>query len=251
MSRTIWIAFALVVVCSAVPAGAQDGDSLSPLETAVACAIPPQSSPVSSELRLVGSQDTLPRSEYAGQAPVIVGAGSHDGVQVGMRYFVRRSGTHGENSYMRETKHAVHTAGWVRIVTVNEKSALAVIEHICSDFRNGDYLEPYTAPQLPAGIDEADTSGALDFSSPAHVLYGDLERIAGAVGDFMLMDHGADDGATAGARFAIFRDLRTGHTPLASVGEAIVVVQGPDVSLVRILSANGPVFSGDYLVPRK
>jgi len=251
MSRTIWIASALVAVVSVAPALAQDADTLSPLEIAVACAIPPQSSPGPSELRLVGAQDTVPRTIFAGRDYVLVGAGGHDAVQVGMRYFVRRSGTHGERSFVKEGRHAVHTAGWIRIVTVNDSTALAVVEHTCGDLRAGDYLEPFVAPILPAGIDRMDTSGSLDFSSPAHMLYGDLERTAAGSGDFVLIDRGEDAGAAAGARFAIFRDLRSDHTPLASVGEAVVVVPGPEVSLVRIVTARDAVFSGDYLVPRK
>jgi hypothetical protein len=252
VGRRLWFASAFVVVVSALPAWAQDGgDTLSALETAVACALPPQKGPANTELRLVGAQDTVVRSAYAGRDMVIIGSGSHGGVQVGMRYYVRRSGSHGEGRYTMFGPHAVQTAGWIRVVTVNEDTALAVIEHACSALNTGDYLEPFVAPALPADADKVDTSGRLDFSSPARVLYGDLERRTGSVGDFMLMDRGAGDGATAGARYAIFRDLHSDHLPLASIGEAIVVAEGDDVSLVRIVHARDAVFSGDYLVPRK
>ena len=52
-------------------------------------------------------------------------------------YFVRRLLRSAETVHDK-LPHTVTTAGWVRIVAVNEKTALASPEHTCSDIRSGD-----------------------------------------------------------------------------------------------------------------
>ena len=40
----------------------------------------------------------------------------------------------------------IHTTGWLRIVAVNDTTAIAQIEHVCDGVIAGDYLEPFVAP---------------------------------------------------------------------------------------------------------
>ena len=83
------------------------------------------------------------------------------------------------------------------------------------------------------------------------VLYGDNQRQLGAAGDLVLIDRGGDQGATAGARLAIYRDLRTPGVPLVAIGEGMVVSTSSGRALMRILSSRAAVESGDYVVPRR
>jgi hypothetical protein len=225
--------------------------------------------------RIAGMQDTSPRSLYGPHDLVVVDAGSSRGMQLGQRFFVRRNVTShdaagsgpragassGWRGFVRRkmtsrggaaaAPQIVVTSGWMHIVAVNDNVAIGSIDVACDGVLQGDYLEPYVEPVTPAGADRTDTTGTLDFSTPAHVLFGDYGRGTGGTGDMMVADIGQSQGATPGARFAVYRDMHQGGLPLAAVGEAIIVSVGSDTSLLRLTRATDVVETGDLLIPRK
>jgi hypothetical protein len=140
--------------------------------------------------------------------------------------------------------------GWVRIVAVNETAAIAAVDHACDAILQNDYLVPYVAPVVPAGVDR-EPAGELDFNALSRIVGGGESHQMGASGDFMVADRGADTGLTVGARFAIYRDPRLRALPLVPIGEAIVTSVGGTRSIVRITRSRDGVLVGDYLVPRK
>lgn len=246
------VVLAASLLVSAAASSAQPSaspEALTPLQIAVACAMPPKIDlPDVATLRIVGAQDTVPRSIFDEGDRLVISGGTLRHVEVGQRYFVR----HPEWPGMRTATapHAIRTTGWIRIIAANDSTAIASVEHICSDIGEGDYLEPFTRPT----VSEASTTapaGDLDFANPSHVLHGELLRGSGGVGDFMLIDRGADEGAAQGARFAVYRDLRQPGLPLTEVGEAVVMSVGPKLSVIRITAARDSVESGDFVVPRK
>ena len=81
-------------------------------------------------------------------------------------------------------------------------------------------------------------------------MYGSEQRRSAGLGEFMLIDQGTNHSVAVGARFAIYRDIRVGGAPLASVGEATVVAIGPTMAVVRINRARDAIFTGDLAVPR-
>jgi hypothetical protein len=259
---------------TALPVAAQDLPI--PIRIAVGCG--PQATTASEPSdapRIIGIQDSSPRSLYGPHDLVIVDAGTSHGMQLGQRFFVRRSvtshdttapapragATPGWRGFVRRnmTSHggaapgarAVVTSGWMHIVAVNDNVSIATIDVACDGVLQGDYLEPYVEPATPSDADRTDTSGTLDFSAPAHVLFGDYGRRTGGAGDLMVADIGQSQGATPGARFAVYRDMHQAGLPLAAVGEGIVVSVGSDTSLVRLTRAIDAVETGDLLIPRK
>jgi hypothetical protein len=266
---------ALTLAASTVlPVGAQD----LPLSIRIAVGCGPQATtaPVPSDApRIAGTQDTSPRSLYGPRDLVVVDAGASRGIQLGQRFFVRRNvtshdtagagppvdGSSGWRGFVRRNMtshggaspgpHIVVTSGWMHIVAVNDKVAIASIDVACDGILQGDYLEPYVEPVTPSDADRTDTSGTLDFSAPAHILFGDYGRWTGGGGDLMVADIGQNQGATPGARFAVYRDMHQGGLPLAAVGEAITVSVGSDTSLLRLTRATDAVQAGDLLIPRK
>jgi hypothetical protein len=266
------VAFSLAA-STTLPVAAQEA----PMAIRIAVGCGPQATTAtagpSDAPRIAGSQDTSPRSLYGPNDLITVDAGTSNGIQLGQRFFVRRN----EASYDAGTvprvgdtsrwmgfvrrnmtynggatpaPHAIVTAGWVHIVSVNDSVAIAMIDNACDVIMQGDYLEPYVEPATPRDADRTDTTGALDFSMPAHVLFGDYARRIGGTGDMMLADIGQHQGAMLGARFAIYRDLHQAGLPLAAVGEAIVVSVGVDTSLIRLTRVVDAVQTGDLLIPR-
>jgi len=252
-SRSALVLSAIVVPCllgHAASAEAQSVLALSAAEVAVACApsltLVPERAPTHS-LRIVGAQDTVPRTLFGMRDHVVITGGTNDGIQLDQRYSIRRTFVFGRSATgMLQT---IHTTGWLRVVAVNDSSAIAMIEQVCDGVLAGDYLEPFVAPAPVAG-GEINTTANLDFSSLGRVLFGDEQRHIGGPGDFMMLEQG-DAGITPGTRVAVYRDLRTPGVPLAAIGEGVIVAMTNGTPLMRITTTRDAIRGGDYVVPHK
>lgn len=248
MTQRLFVACSLVALF-APPMAAQDLSV--PITTAATCA--PRAAgagPLSADLpQIVGALDTSVRALYGLRDMVIVNAGSAKGVQTGQRFFVRRRVVSGYES--KTGPHAVVTAGSLSITAVNDGTSIARIDFSCDGIQQWDYLEPWATPVLPTGVDRADASGELDFSSPSRVLFGDYGRLTGGQGDMMLADIGQGQGVSPGARYAIYRDVKVPGVPLAAVGEAIVISVGDTASILRLTQTRDAITAGDLLIPRR
>jgi hypothetical protein len=248
-SRLVLLASSLLFLAAA-PAGAQDPAPMTPIEIEVACAPPPSlDGPAAGVLQIIATQDTVPRGLGGNRDLYVIGGGTLAGVQLGQQFFIRRPNRRGTSP--AGVSPGVRTLGWIRIVAVNDSTAIAAVEHACAAIIEHDYLAPYVAPVIPPGADRDVTSGEPDFTSLARVLIGDEERQATGAGDFVLIDRGAAQGLTPGTRVSLYRDVRTAGMPLANVGEAVVISVGPAVSLARITRARDAVLNGDYVAIRK
>src|SRR5215471_17535976 len=129
-----------------VAAAAQSSERiLTPLEMQVACG-PPTSLDLPAEpLRVIGSQDPENRFVFGTSDLLVVDGGTDRGVQLGQQYVIRRSMVAGAD---RKNVAAIQTDGWLSVVAVNEKTAIAKVDHFCDAITAGDYLEPFTAPQF-------------------------------------------------------------------------------------------------------
>jgi hypothetical protein len=240
---------ATVSIAAVSAAVAQTSDrALTPLETAVACA-PPTSLDIPSGVpHVAGAQDTVSRSLFERRDMLVLEGGSGTGMQLGQKYFIRRPlYTEGDRRHAR----AIATLGWLSVVAVNDTTALGSMDHMCADVARGDYLEPFVAPSVPAGADRDESAGELDFSTLGRVIAGTENHGAVGVGNLLLIDRGEEQGLQPGARFAVYRDLRTGGIPLSSVGEGVVLSIGKTMSLARLTKSRDAVVAGDYVVPRK
>jgi hypothetical protein len=225
-------------------------DTLSPLQASAMCG-PPASAvnPPPDVLRIRGSQDTAARGMYSQRDLLVIGGGTNAGIQLGQQFFVRRGIRWGLPTGV--APHGVSTVAWIRVVAVNDTTAIATVVHACDAILLNDYLEPFVMPVVPAGVDRDDATGELDFTSLARVMVGAENRFNGATGDLMLMDRGSDQGVAPGTRFAVFRDLRRTGMPLAAIGEAVVLTTSGATSVVRLTRIRDAVQPGDYLVQRK
>ncbi len=263
------VAFALVALLSlaAAPARAADVPDLSPLQMAAACAPPPTTAPPpAGALRIAGAHAPEPHAQFGRSDLVVIDGGSDRGVAVDARYFVRRAISFGSAGSLvpgasASAPRPIHTAGWVRVVAVNDRTAIAAVEHACGAIEQGDFLESFAAPALPPGADRDDTSAAPDFSVRSRLLFGDMDKLTGGPGDFMMIDRGAGAGVTPGTRFAVYRDINpeapglypaaAQPLPLAPIGELIAVSVGPEMTVVRITAARDALRRGDLAVQRK
>jgi hypothetical protein len=252
MRRTVSCSLLLILASfSSSRLDAQTGaPSLSPLETAVACAAPLTTDNAAPNVpRIIGAQDTTARALYGPHDLLVVGAGTSSGLQLGQQFFVRRANRFGSPHDRRW--QGARTLGWVRLVAVNDSTAIAAVDHGCDVISEGDYLEPFTAPVVPADVERDVPAGDPDFTAIGRVLAGLEDRQSAGPGGFVIIDRGTDQGVTAGARYAIYRDIGSAGMPLASVGEAVVLSTGKTLALTKITRARDAVLSGDYVALRR
>lgn len=172
-----------------------------------------------------------------------------DGLTVGQHFFVRR--LHGGPSRGFPTEGAgygmVRTAGWLTVTAMDEVNALATIDFSCDSIEVGDYLEPFTALELPTS---ADAMGAPDFDDRANILFGTDTTGSFGDGDTLNIDRGTVHGVAPGARFAIYRNTQDG-LPLVYIGDAVVLEQGELTSKVVLVRVKDVVQQGDVVVRRR
>jgi len=251
MGRACLVPGLTILACLAAwPAAAQGDAPLSPLQIAVGCAAPVSSDdPSPRALRIIGVQDTSLRALYGPRDLLVLGGGSGAGLQLGQQFFVRRANKFGSPADRRW--QGVRTLGWIRVVAVNESTAIAMIDHICDAMAQGDYLEPYSAPVVPADADRDLPSGEPDFAAIGRVLSGIEDHHTAGAGEFVLIDRGTDQGVKPGERYAIYRDVGAAGLPLAAVGETVVLTVGKSMALTRITRSQDAILRGDYVAPRR
>lgn len=242
-----------------VPAAAAQTDApLLPAEIAAACAPPGAATSAAHALRVIGAQDTTPRSIFDDRDLLVINGGTGAGVQLGAVFFVRRAITPG-TAYAMGNPSSVVTDGWIRIVSVNETTAIARAEHLCDAIFANDFLEPYVRPHVAVDSLGADPAVDPDFEHLARVVSGPAGRPVVATGEFATLELEPDSHIQPGTRVAIYRDLTDTHnsleaakgTPLTAIGEAIVVSTSGNRALARIVRARDAVTAGDYAAPQK
>jgi hypothetical protein len=203
--------------------------------------------PPAHNLRVVGAQDTVSRSLFGKSDLIVISGGTKNGVQLDQQYAVRRAFVFGHMTTGQ--LQTIHTAGQLRVVAVNESTAIAQVDSICDGIQTGDYLDPYMPPPPPPSGEGDNTVATLDFTSMRRVLFADEERRIASAGDFVMIER-RDGQLAAGTRVAVYRDLQTRGVPLAAVGEGVIVSTG-DAQLLRVISSRDAIRSGDYVVPHK
>ncbi|MGQ0732677.1 MAG: hypothetical protein ACT4QD_03355 [Acidobacteriota bacterium] len=179
---------------------------------------------------------------------VVINAGTPQGLMIGQQYFARRvqRPLHFQ-PISKATPGAIRTSGWLTVVSADERFALARIDYACTSVENGDYLEPYVEPTLPAA---APASAQTDFTNLGRVLQGSDRREIFGAGDVLNIDRGAAAGVTAGARVAFYRDRRNG-TPLVELGQGVVIEVTNSSSKVVVDRSAHDVHVGDYFGMRQ
>jgi hypothetical protein len=239
---------AVLVMVSGGAAAAQD-QPLSAFAHSVICAPRPSFDGAPADaLRIIGSQDTMPRALFGNRDLLVIGGGTAAGVQLGQQFFIRRTNT----APGGHTPRGARTLGTLRVVAVNDSTAIGLVDHVCNGIVVTDHLEPYVEPSVSAAEAQRDEPASQpDFSNLGRVVAGNDDRDTIGTGDFALIDWGEAQGLTPGARFAIFRDVGVKGLPLTSVGEGVVISTSHAMALTRVLRARDVVYSGDYIALRK
>ncbi len=210
----------------------------------LACGARAVTAPPDTSIR-VGSGRERGKGLFGPDEALVINAGTAQGMKVGQEYYVRRVVPDrfvvpaGDNV----NRSSIHTAAWVRIVDATAESAIAEVVKVCDAIEQGDYLEPFVKPEVPAATRE----GEPDFANPGHIVLGDERRQMAARGDLMVLDRGSDHGLHAGQRLTIFRTTGGGTGPVARIAEATALVVHPETSVIHIDKTSDAVVVGDLV----
>jgi hypothetical protein len=238
------IAYALVSAVTILPvaAGAQVRPPVQrDIARELACSPQSPLERPNDSIKIVGGKD-LKKTLFGTGEQVVINAGTAKGLTPGQDYFVRRIVADKFTEFKPGVNpNSVHTVGWVRIMEAQENFAIGTIEHGCDGVIEGDYLEPFTTPRVPARI----LTGTPDFERPAKIILGDERRQSGATGWLMVIDRGSDHGVRVGHQLTIYRGTVPGG-PIVKVGMATVIATRPESSTILIDNSTDAIYIGDF-----
>jgi hypothetical protein len=243
----------VVGVSTVAPLAAQRGPApamlhADPQALALACAPALVRSNAMTPIHVTGGQDVMKRQTHAPGDLVTINAGSDNGIEIGQEYFTRRVQREPGSSMSRGTPDVVRTTGWLRIWAVDPQMSLATVSHACETIDIGDYLEPFTLPQMPVVSQEPLKPEKDNYG---RVLIGSDRRRTFAKGDFFVLDRGRSQGVTPGARFVVFRDKLQFQNFLFDLGEAVAVDVRDDSATLQVTVSRDALAVGDYVAQRK
>lgn len=143
--------------------------------------------------------------------------------------------------------------GRLRVLSVQESTAIAEIVHACDPITIGSLLQPFEPEPVPLGrptsvrpVNFPTTAEKLQ-SSPSIVYVRDNFMALGE--DHVVHIDLGEDVATPGDVFTIYRENRPGLPPVI-LGELAVLSVHKRFSVAKILESRYPIYIGDRLDPK-
>jgi hypothetical protein len=139
----------------------------------------------------------------------------------------------------------------VRILSVEEETAIAEVVQSCLGLRVGNVLKPYVPEPVPLArrtpmrpsndptTEEALADAPVILASPARLVTLGQDHV-------VYLDKGEEDDVLPGDVFTIYRPNKSPKPPVV-VGELAVLSVQPHSALARILESRYPVYAGDRL----
>jgi hypothetical protein len=143
--------------------------------------------------------------------------------------------------------------GRLRVLSVQDTSAIAEITHGCEQIHLGDRLKPFEAEPVPLGRPTPQRPVNLPVSAAKlqddPVIIFSRNVISLGQDHVVFMDRGSDQNVTPGDTFTIYRPSERGLPPLP-IGEVAVLSVQRHSAAVKITESRYPVYLGDRLDPK-
>ena len=147
-----------------------------------------------------------------------------------------------------------HYTGRVRVLSVQETTAIAEIVQACDPVLVGAALQPFEPEPVPLGRVAA--MRPINYPSPAQsledapvILFTQDELVSLFQDHVAFIDRGADSDVTPGDVFTVYRLNRPGLPPMP-IGEVAVLSVQKKSSTVRVIQSKTALFVGDPLEPK-
>lgn len=147
-----------------------------------------------------------------------------------------------------------HYTGRVRVLSVQEDTAIAEIVQACDPVIVGAFLQPFEPEPVPLGRPTA--MRPVNYPTPAGqlqdapvILFSQDELVSLFEDHVVFIDRGEEDDVTPGDVYTIYRLNRPGLPPLP-IGEIAVLSVHKRSSAARIIESKTAVFIGDPIEPK-
>lgn len=200
---------------------------------------------------LYGTVDTVKVELTTGDL-VYVDGGRAAGLAPGMIFTAIQPGPEISHPVRREVFGRQFTyRGRVRILSVEEETAIAEVVQSCLGLRVGNVLKPYVPEPVPLArrtpmrpsndptTEEALADAPVILASPARLVTLGQDHV-------VYLDKGEEDDVLPGDVFTIYRTNKSPKPPVV-VGELAVLSVQPHSAVARILESRYPVYAGDRL----
>ncbi|HYN20305.1 MAG TPA: LysM peptidoglycan-binding domain-containing protein [Thermoanaerobaculia bacterium] len=147
-----------------------------------------------------------------------------------------------------------HYLGRVRVLSVQEDTAIAEIIHSCDPILVGQQLrafEPQPVPLgRPTGLRPVNFPESEDSLRDNPIILFSQDNLVSLAEDHVVyIDRGENADLTPGDVFTIYRKTRNGMPPIV-IGELAVLAVHKSSALAKIIESRYAVFVGDFLAPK-
>lgn len=144
--------------------------------------------------------------------------------------------------------------GRVRILSVQEDTAIAEILDSCGPVNVGDRLRPFEPKPVPLGRRTRMRpinlpASAADLEGAPTILRSDDPVVSMGQGTLVFIDRGAEEDVLPGDMFTIYRPNKPGLPPVV-LGELAIVATEDHTALGRVLESRYVIYAGDLLDPK-
>jgi hypothetical protein len=147
-----------------------------------------------------------------------------------------------------------HYLGRIRILSVQESTAIAEIIHTCDPIVVGAFLAPFQPEPVPLGRSTAMRpvnfpAAAEKLESAPSIVYSRDEVLSLGADHVVHVDLGEQD-VTPGDLYTIYRENSRPGLPPIVIGELAVLSVHRHFSVAKILESRYPIRLGDRLDPK-
>jgi len=200
---------------------------------------------------LYGTVDAVKYKLTAGDI-IYIDGGRAAGLSAGMQFTAVGSG--------RIVRHPVSNdelgrqysyAGRIRVLSVQENSAIAEITQSCDGILVGMALKPFEQEPVPLARRSptrpaSEPASAEALASAAVIVSSPVDLVTLGQDHLVFIDRGEDDEVLPGDIFTIYRMNRPAHPPVV-LGELAVLSVRAHTAVAKILESRYPVYVGDRL----
>ncbi len=141
--------------------------------------------------------------------------------------------------------------GRVRVLSVQESSAIAEIVQTCDGISVGMKLRPFEPEPIPLarrspGRPVSEPASGESLASAAVIVSSPVELVTLGQDHVVFIDRGEEDEVLPGDLFTIYR-MNRGNQPAVVLGELAVLSVQAHTAIARILESRYPVYIGDRL----
>lgn len=148
-----------------------------------------------------------------------------------------------------------HYLGRIRVLSVQEETAIGEIVHSCDPILVGNQLRTFVPEPVPLG-----RLGALrpvnypepeeDLKDNPVILFTQDDLVSIAEDHVVYIDRGEDAEVTPGDMYTIYRKNNRDGLPPIVIGELAILAVHKNSSLAKVIESRYAVFIGDWLSPK-